>query len=176
MGNTKSLFHPDLWVGSVTDIAIDSLQAKGIRGLILDLDETLVAAIEHTPSPQVSAWIQQMKSAFSLYILSNNRSSSRVRRVAEELHVPFSHLAAKPRRRGFRTALSELGLEPQEVAIVGDQVFTDILGGNRLGAFTILATPIAPESKLWRKIMRACEGIVLREVKAMRQLVRKEPS
>lgn len=176
MGKMKSLFHPDLWVGSVTDISIAPLEAQGIRGLILDLDETLVAAIEHTPTPEVEAWIERMKGAFSLYILSNNRCSERVRHVAARLKIPFSHRARKPLRQGFDVALVAMGLQPEQVAIVGDQIFTDILGGNRLGAFTILATPIAPESKPWRQAMRLVEGMFIREIKVVRDLVRKEPS
>lgn len=174
MGNTKSLFQPDLWVGSVTDIQSAPLQAKGIRGMILDLDETLVAALEHTPSPDVHAWIDEMKAQFSLFILSNNKSGLRVQKVAKLLALPCSHLAMKPRRKGFRAALSAMGLEAHEVAIIGDQVFTDILGGNRLGAFTILATPIAPEHKAWRKVMRLVEGMFIRKLKVVRDLVQKE--
>lgn len=170
------MFHPDLWVGAVTDIHGEPLQAKGIRGLILDLDETLVAALEHIPTPAVRAWIDEMKPQFSLFILSNNKSGLRVRQVAEMLEVPCSHLAMKPRRKGFRSALSSMGLQAHEVAIIGDQVFTDILGGNRLGAYTILATPIAPEHKPWRKVMRLLEGMFIRELKVVRDLVQKEPS
>lgn len=176
MGNMKSLFHPDLWVGSVTDIQSAPLQGKGIRGLILDLDETLVAALAHTPTAAVHTWIDEMKSQFSLFILSNNKSGVRVQKVAELLDVPCSHLAMKPRRKGFRAALFAMGLQANEVAIIGDQVFTDVLGGNLLGSFTILATPIAPEHKAWRKIMRLAEAMFIRKLKVVRDLVQKEPT
>lgn len=162
------LLRPNLWVGSVTEIEAEHLRSHGIRGLILDLDETLVSALDHTPSPEVHAWIQAMKGTCSIYILSNNFNSARVQQVADDLEVPCACRAAKPRRRGFREALETMGLAPAEVAIVGDQVFTDILGGNRIGAYTILATPIAPEFKPWRKAMRVVEGIFIRDLETIR--------
>jgi len=172
MTSVLGLLRPNLWVGSVAEIDAEHLRSNGIRGLILDLDETLVSALEHTPSPQVHAWIQQMKAgAFEVYIVSNNFNAARVQQVADELDVPCACRAAKPRRRGFRVALEVMGLEPHEVAIVGDQVFTDILGGNRLGAYTILATPIAPEYKPWRKLMRVVEGIFIRDLDTLKQRI-----
>ncbi|HEY9856565.1 MAG TPA: YqeG family HAD IIIA-type phosphatase [Stenomitos sp.] len=172
MTTVLGLLRPNLWVGSVAEIDADHLRANGIRGLILDLDETLVSALDHTPSPEVHAWIREMKQgAFEVYIVSNNFNAARVQQVADELEVPCACRAAKPRRRGFREALAVMGLRPQEVAIVGDQVFTDILGGNRLGAYTILATPIAPEFKPWRKLMRVVEGIFMRDLDTIRHRV-----
>lgn len=169
MTSVFGLLRPNLWVGSVSEIEVGHLRSEGIRGLILDLDETLVSALEHTPSPEVHAWIQAMKDAFSIYIVSNNFDAARVQQVADELDVPCAFRAAKPRRRGFREALAIMGLAPHEVAIVGDQLFTDVLGGNRLGAYTILATPIAPEHKPWRKAMRMVEGIFIRDLDTIRE-------
>jgi hypothetical protein len=171
MARGLGLLRPQLWVGSVSEIEIEPLAARGIRGLILDLDETLVAAVEHTPSPEVRAWIDRVKGHFKVFILSNNFNPARVQRVADALGVPCSCRAAKPRRRGFRLALAQMELAAHEVAIVGDQLFTDVLVGNRMGALTILATPIQPERKPWRKLMRLAEGMVIRDVDTLRQLV-----
>ncbi len=168
MNTVFGLLRPDLWVGSVSEISAEHLQAHGIRGLILDLDETLVSALENTPSPEVHAWIRSMKDAFAIYILSNNFNAARVQQVADELEVPCAFRAAKPRRRGFREALAAMGLQAHEVAIVGDQLFTDVLGGNRLGAYTILATPIAPEHKSHRKVMRVVEGMFIRDLETIK--------
>lgn len=163
-----------MWVGSVTEISTTELQARGIRGLILDLDDTLVSALEHTPPPEIHAWVTEMKGSFSLYILSNNPSAKRVKAVAELLEVPYAHQAAKPRRRGFRAAMDELGIRPDEAAIIGDQLFTDVLGGNRLGALTILATPMAPEHKPLRKLMRLIEGMFIHEADALREKLHRD--
>lgn len=169
MTSVFGLLRPNLWVGSVAEIEAEHLRSEGIRGLILDLDETLVSALDHTPTPEVHAWIRAMKGAFSIYIVSNNFDAARVQAVADALDVPCAFRAAKPRRRGFREALAIMGLRPEEVAIVGDQLFTDVLGGNRLGAYTILATPIAPESKPWRKAMRVVEGMFIRDLDTIRE-------
>lgn len=158
-----------MWVGSVTEIKAADLKARGIRGLILDLDETLVSAFEHTPPPEIHAWVQEMKASFSLYILSNNPSAKRVQIVADQLEIPCACRAAKPRRSGFRAAMADMGIRPEEAVIIGDQLFTDILGGNRIGSMTILATPMAPEHKPWRKLMRLIEGMFIREADTLRE-------
>lgn len=168
MSTRTHLLRPDLWVGSVTEITAAELHARGIRGLILDLDETLVSAFEHTPPPAIHAWVQEMKASFSLYILSNNPSARRVQVVADQLEIPCACRASKPRRKGFRSALADMGIRADQAAIIGDQLFTDVLGGNRLGAMTILATPIAPETKPLRKLMRLVEGMFIREADSLR--------
>lgn len=168
MKNPWNLLRPDHWVGSVVEIEAPTLQARGIRGLILDLDDTLVSAIDHTPTSDVHAWIERMKPSFAIYMLSNNPSARRVQQVADLLEIPCAHRAAKPRRRGFHQALGAMELRAHEVAIVGDQLFTDVLGGNRVGAYTILTTPLAPERKIWRRLMRLIEGMVQHEAAAVR--------
>lgn len=168
MERARSWLRPDLWVGAVSEIGPEALHARGIRGLILDLDDTLVAALEHQPPPAVEAWVERMSGEFRLFILSNNASPSRVQRIAERLGLPCAARAAKPRRQGFRAAIAQLDLTPSEVAIVGDQLFTDVLGGHRIGAYTILATPMSPEHKPWRKLMRLVEGMLVRDLAALR--------
>lgn len=168
--NPFALLAPKAWLPSVTDITPAYLNAHGIRGLILDLDETLVTAISHTPADQVLEWIAAMRSEFQLYIVSNNNSGRRVKRVAEELDLPCLHQAFKPRRGGFRRALAAMGLEAHEVAIVGDQLFTDVLGGNRLGAHPILVTPLSPETRPWRRAMRLAEGMFIHQYEHLKNL------
>lgn len=170
MTNPFRLLAPKIWVSSVADITPDYLRAHGIRGLILDLDETLVTAISHTAADRVKEWIRAMRADFQLYIVSNNTSGERVNRVAEDLELPCLHQAFKPRRRGFRRALAEMQLAPAEVAIVGDQLFTDVLGGNRLGAHPILVTPISPETKPWRRAMRLIEGMFIHQYEHLKNL------
>lgn len=169
MGSTRSWLRPDLWVGAVSEIEAESLKARGIRGLVLDLDDTLVSALEHHPPPEIHAWVKAMRAEFGMFILSNNLSPRRVQAVADLLEIPCAARAAKPRRRGFRDAIAQLGLSPHQVAIVGDQIFTDVLGGNRIGAYTILATPMTPEHKPMRKLMRLIEGMLVRDLETVRQ-------
>lgn len=174
MANPFTLITPREWVASVTDIDPEHLKRLGIKGLILDLDETLVTAISHTPQAQVCAWITRMRSEFLLYIVSNNTSGDRVQRVAQNLDLPWLHQAFKPRRKGFRQALEAMKLAPGEVAIVGDQLFTDVLGGNRLGAYPILVTPIAPETRPLRQAMRLVEAMFIHQYEHLKNRASEE--
>lgn len=160
---SRGLLRPDIRVNHVLDIDVDALKERGVKGLIFDLDDTLVHAIEELAQPEVVAWIAGLREQFKVYIVSNNFSHNRVTIAAEHLAVPFVARARKPSRRFFRHALAEMGLKPHEAAIVGDQLFTDVLGGNRVGAVTILVDPLSQESKWHRKMMRSVERQMLRK-------------
>ncbi|MDB5099288.1 MAG: hypothetical protein JWM80_3709, partial [Cyanobacteria bacterium RYN_339] len=161
MPSDPSLLTPTLRVVAVTDIHLDTLRELGVKGLIFDLDDTLVEAMEPKAHPEILDWIQAVRQEFKIYIVSNNPRHDRVELAALHLDMPFHHAARKPSRRFFRQALSAMELQPKEVAIVGDQLFTDVLGGNRLGAVTILVDPLSPERKWFRKMMRTAEQFLL---------------
>jgi len=99
-----------------------------------------------------------------LFPFSNN-SQDRVQKFAEAFGVPAISKAIKPRRGAFRIACDSLGVTPGETAVVGDQVFTDVLGGNRLGVYTILVVPVSEKEFFGTKIMRMMERFVLRKLK-----------
>jgi hypothetical protein len=150
-------------VVSVMEIDLDHVRNAGIRGMIFDLDDTLVHSMEEVAGEDVLDWLAEIREEFQVYIVSNNKSHLRVELAARHLDIPFLARAMKPSRRFFRVALREMALDPHEVAIVGDQLFTDVLGGNRLGAFTILVDPISLAERKWhRKIMRSVETIWLK--------------
>jgi len=153
---------PDQLVNTVYDIDLDALKARGIRGIITDLDNTLVSARTPLATPELTAWLEKVKQAgFGVVVLSNN-NSERVARFAEPLGIPYIPAARKPMSGAFRRALAALALEPRQAAVVGDQMLTDIFGGRRLGLHTILVTPIAPgEEGLGTKINRRIEKIAL---------------
>jgi HAD superfamily phosphatase (TIGR01668 family) len=146
----------------VSEIDLDHLSAVGIQGIVFDLDDTLVHAMEPTADPAVRAWIAEVRERFAIYVVSNNFSERRVAVAAENLGLPYLARAGKPSRRFFRRALSDMNLTPGQVAIVGDQLLTDILGGNRLGAFTILVDPLSQERRWHRRWMRSLETYLLR--------------
>jgi HAD superfamily phosphatase (TIGR01668 family) len=147
---TTKLLVPTLRVASVPEIHLETL-----------LDDTLVHAIEPRAHPEMTAWIEAIRAEFKIYIVSNNPRRDRVELAALHLDLPFHHAAKKPSRQFFRRALTTMQLSPHEVAIVGDQLFTDVLGGNRLGAVTILVDPLSPERKWHRKMMRSVERLML---------------
>lgn len=128
---------------SIFDIEPSALAAAGIRLLLADLDNTLVPYGVPEPDEAVRAWERALKAeGVKLFILSNNRKSDRARRFAEALGVPFIGHAGKPKTPSFYRAMEEMGCTPAQTAIVGDQIFTDILGGRRAGVTTLLVEPI----------------------------------
>ncbi|CAH8709001.1 YqeG family HAD IIIA-type phosphatase [Paenibacillus thiaminolyticus] len=140
---------PRLRVSSVYDIDLDKLAEQGIRGIITDLDNTLVGAKVPEATPELAAWLKEVdRRGFKVVIVSNN-DHTRVSRFAVPLDLPFIHAARKPAQRAFRQALSLMGLKPDQTAVIGDQMLTDVLGGNRLGIFTILVQPIAIQDEGW---------------------------
>lgn len=140
---------PRLRVSSVYDIDLDKLAEQGIRGIITDLDNTLVGAKVPEATPELAAWLKEVdRRGFKVVIVSNN-DHTRVSRFAVPLDLPFIHAARKPAQRAFRQALSLMELKPDQTAVIGDQMLTDVLGGNRLGIFTILVQPIAIQDEGW---------------------------
>ncbi|MEB3222764.1 MAG: YqeG family HAD IIIA-type phosphatase [Candidatus Sericytochromatia bacterium] len=155
------LLKPQLRVAHVSEIDLDHLASLGIAGLVFDLDDTLVHAMEPEADPGIHAWVQAVRERFAVWVVSNNGSEARVARAAEHLGLPYRARARKPSRRSFRAVLAEMGLAPERCAIVGDQLFTDVLGGNRLGAYTILVDPLSEERRWHRRWMRSLETYML---------------
>ena len=128
---------------SVLDISPQWLAGEGIRLLLADLDNTLAPYGVPRPSGEVVAWRARLEQAgITLFLLSNSRRPGRAQHYAEALGIPYEGHAGKPKSGGFRRALARMNAAPEEAAIVGDQIFTDILGGNRAGILTLLVHPI----------------------------------
>ncbi len=134
----------DLVVGCIADIDIDLLVQRGIAGVIVDMDNTL-APWRSTEVPAAHiAWVQAaLARGLKVCILSNAGSDKRVKPAADLLGISFITKACKPLSIGFLRAAKILNLPVDKIAIAGDQVFTDIWGGNRLGIFTILTSPLS---------------------------------
>ncbi|MEK4359232.1 YqeG family HAD IIIA-type phosphatase [Paenibacillus sp. FSL M7-1455] len=160
------MFIPKLRVDTVFDIDLEDLYAKGYRGIITDLDNTLVGAKEPLATPELVAWFDQVKKiGFKLVIVSNNRME-RVSAFAAPLNIEFVHEARKPSNAPFRKAMTMMGLTGQETIVVGDQMMTDVYGGNRLGLFTVLVLPISIGDESWgTRINRRLEKIALRRLR-----------
>ena len=146
------ILQPDLVLGdSVMKLTVDMLQEHNIKGLVLDVDETLVPITAINASPELTLWVEEIKPVVSLWLASNNLSQTRIGRIAESLHLPYITGAAKPSRRKLRRAISAMNLPVEQVAMVGDRLFTDVLAGNRLGMFTILVEPMVDAGYALRK-------------------------
>lgn len=152
------LFKPDLIVaGPVSDLSFEWLKAQGVAGLILDLDDTLLALGEQIVNTRVVEWVARARLEFAVWIVSNNPNRLFIETIALSLSLPYINRAAKPSRRALRRALEAMQLPAEQVAIVGDRLLTDILAGNRLGLTTILVEPPGPSRVLRGSLMRRAE-------------------
>ncbi|MEB3231466.1 MAG: YqeG family HAD IIIA-type phosphatase, partial [Leptolyngbyaceae bacterium] len=127
---------------TVLALTPERIQTYGIKGMVLDVDETIVPFRQAKTSADLNQWFAEIKSVVSLWLVSNNTSERRIEAIAASLDVPYVAKAAKPSRRKLRQVLTQMDLPPHEVAMVGDRLFTDIVAGNRLGMFTIWVEPI----------------------------------
>lgn len=139
---------PHVILKDVMHITPAMLESMGVRGLLLDIDGTLARTKDPRPSKAVSSWLDEMrKSGIRLYILSNNKSPVRTKSFADMIGCGWRHHSHKPSRAGFLAAAAQLGLDPGELAIVGDQIYTDVLGGLRCGMKTIMVQ--STDTYLW---------------------------
>lgn len=156
-----NILKPHLFLQSIYDIDLARLARRGIRGLIVDLDNTLVGYNRPEASVDLVHWVAQVRNLdFDVCIVSNNLTA-RVEAFALTIGVKNVPKAAKPRRRGFSLAMAKMGTNRETTAVVGDQVFTDILGGNRLGLYTILVRPLNEHEFLTTRLVRQVERLVV---------------
>lgn len=147
-----SLLQPDLNLeGSILMLTPQIVQQYGLRGLILDVDETLVPFRTTQTSNELLYWVEDIKQVATLWLVSNNLSESRIRGIAQSLSLPYIFGAGKPSRRKLRQAVTAMNLPVEQVAMVGDRLFTDVLAGNRLGMFTILVEPMVDPTQVVRR-------------------------
>lgn len=129
---------------SIYTLDLDRLAQRGVRLLLADLDNTLARYSERQPSERLRAWVAEAKAhGITPFVLSNSRKATRADEFCHALDIPYLKHAGKPKRGGFEQALKLNGVTEAQTAIVGDQIFTDILGGNRAGVHTILVQPLA---------------------------------
>lgn len=155
------LLCPDLYINSVFDLEPGFLKQKGIKGVILDLDNTLVPWNNNDINKALGEWFKSFEDyGIRMCIVSNNKKR-RVSTFGEKIGLPAIHKARKPRKKSFIKGMKILKTNPSNTAVIGDQIFTDILGGNRLGLYTILVIPISSKEFIWTKVMRSIEKTVL---------------
>lgn len=160
---------PDEHVVSVAEITPEHLQAKGIRALLLDLDNTITPWRSREVPPEIAQWVRRMQAAgIRLCFVSNTRNLGRLHWLSEHLNIPYARGPMKPRRSMLRRALEMLDVPPEQAAIAGDQIFTDIWGGNRLGIYTIWVHPMHPREFIGTKISRQVENWLLKRLQPYR--------
>ncbi|WP_081930458.1 YqeG family HAD IIIA-type phosphatase [Prochlorococcus sp. MIT 0801] len=141
--NIKELLIPNWKVNDkISKISINDLSSKNVKALILDVDGTLISGNKPVLSSNIRNWINTSKKYFYTYLFSNNPSRNRIKLIADELDLEFTYSGGKPSKRKLKKILDKIPYLSNEVAMIGDRVFTDILVGNRLGMYTILVDSV----------------------------------
>ena len=147
------IFYPKAYFQKVSDISIPFLCQNNIKGLMLDVDNTLINFYRQMTDETV-AWIHQLKEHnIKLCIVSNSNKKEKVEMVAKKLQLEYIYWAMKPLKKGFKKAKTILELPNHEIAVVGDQMFTDVLGAKKMKMFAILVEPIEKKD-IWVTVLK----------------------
>ncbi len=167
----KRFFKPNLYETSIYDIDLEKLKELGIKGFIFDVDNTIVPYDTPVPDEKVKEWFKRIKEmGFVSYIASNN-NKGRVEHFAKDLGIGFMPKANKPLTKNLKQICKNMGVLPKETAMVGDQLFTDMLGGNMAGMFTVLIEQISPVEGKFIKFKRIFEKMILPKKRRMKGII-----
>lgn len=149
-------FLPQYIFPKITDISPDFLHRHGFRLLLMDFDNTMLPYTDNTPTPELLAWMETMKNGgITLCIVSNSRKP-RVPDFSEKYGIPCVTRAAKPFTRGIREAMERFGADKSQTALVGDQIYTDVLGANCAGVGSLIVKSIHNHT-VWLKLRHLLE-------------------
>ena len=153
-------FYPDTWVDSTYQIDFDELYKKGYRGLIFDIDNTLVPHGEPADERAKALFAHLKELGFSCCLLSNNQLE-RVQMFNRDVQVHYIEDAHKPSRKNYLKAMELMGTDLSDTVFIGDQLFTDVWGAKKAGIYSILVKPIHPKEEIQIVLKRRLERIVL---------------
>lgn len=153
-------FYPDVYLDSTYDIDFEALYRKGFRGVIFDIDNTLVPHGAPADARSIALFERLGDIGFESVLLSNNKEP-RVKMFNDEVHTRYIFKAGKPRKKGYLRAMEMMKTEPATTLFVGDQLFTDVWGAKQAGILTYLVRPIHPKEEIQIVLKRRLEWIVL---------------
>jgi len=153
------MFKPKIWINSVLDIDKEFLDKYNIKALVLDLDNTLSMHGNPAAEEGIPEWLDSMRElGVKMRIVSNN-TNKRVKPLADKLGLPYCANGCKPLTFGISKAVRLMGEDKKNTAVVGDQIFTDIIGGNLKGAISVLVEPFHLEDAWTFKLKRKAESL-----------------
>ena len=156
------LFYPDFYCNNVRDVKLDFLKKNNIQGIILDVDNTLVDYYKKFENGTIE-WVQELKkNGIKFCIVSNSNKLEKVKLVAETLDVPYFYFAKKPFKFGFLKKKKKMGLQAENIAAIGDQIMTDVVGSNRCKMFSILVKPIMEKDIFITRVKRPIENWIIK--------------
>lgn len=160
----KKYFSPDMKLKNISEIDLDSLKSQGIKGIIMDLDDTLLPSDIKANKEVIDSWLLKAKNEFSLFVVSNNSRPDYVKKFCEKFDIPYIARATKPRSKHIIKAITQMNLNRQSVIIVGDRVTTDILAGKRLGIKAFLVAPLSESPSFFQRLVYKIEAYILRVI------------
>ena len=155
-----SFLYPGEYIDSTYSIDFDKLYKEGYRGIIFDIDNTLVPHGAKADERACALFDRLREIGFSYIMLSNNKEP-RVRMFCDEVRAPYIYKAGKPKPAGYRRAMEQIGTDCKNTMFVGDQIFTDIIGANLTGIRSILVAPIDPHEEIQIVLKRFIEKPVI---------------
>ena len=163
------LLYPKYYYKNVQSIDLEELYKAKIKGIILDVDNTLIDYKRIMPE-EIKEWVKEAKNkSFKVCILSNSNKKDKIEKVASDLELKYIMSAKKPFRVGYIKVLRLLNLEPEECVAVGDQVFTDVIGANRMNINSVYVEPINKKEYWYTKWKRPIEEWILNKYKAKKE-------
>ncbi|MEK4700530.1 YqeG family HAD IIIA-type phosphatase [Solibacillus sp. FSL R7-0668] len=160
-----SFLLPNEFVTSIFEVTPEKLANLGIKGIITDLDNTLVEWDRADATEELVAWFEMMREAGIKIIIASNNNEQRVRTFAEPHGIPFIYRAKKPLGKAYYDAMVQLRLRRHEVAMLGDQLLTDVMGAKRQKIYTFLVRPVADSDGIVTKFNRFVERRVYNDLK-----------
>lgn len=153
---------PSLYYKNVQSITIEDLSKHNIKGIAIDVDNTLID-MSKILNQEVIDWVNYIKhSGIKMCILSNSNKKDKITKVSNDLGIDYIMYAKKPLKIGFKKLIKKINLPPKNIAMIGDQIFTDVLGANIMKMFSIYVEPISPNEYWYTKWKRPLEAFVLK--------------
>ena len=151
--------RPDRLLAAYDNVTPALLGEKGVRLLLCDLDYTLAPKYQPDPDEELHRWLAEVQAAgVTVMILSNNRSPVRVERFCRDLGITYEGHAGKPSAKGFRRAMERCGVTPQETAMLGDKLLTDMLGAHNAGVMPVMVEPLGGPRGAWNRVLHALQA------------------
>ena len=159
-GRGRPFLYPDEYLDSTYEIDFEAFYERGMRGVIFDIDNTLVPHGAPADGRAVQLFERLRGLGYRTMLLSNNKEP-RVKSFADRVGTAYLYKAGKPKRAGYRQAMERMGTVRESTLFVGDQLFTDVWGARRSGIYAILVKPIHPKEEIQIVLKRYLERIVL---------------
>lgn len=168
------LFTPAYYISSYDKLKAEKLLKHNIQLLVCDIDNTLVPHDVAQPDKRAIEFLDHMKNAGIQVVLISNNVEARVATFAKDLDIPYYPFAKKPLSKTYEKMMQDTNMEAKHIAVIGDQLLTDILGGNRVHFYTILTAPVVERDLSFTKINRVFESIIFVLLKKFKKLTKGE--